>query len=219
MADDTLLPPNASDLERALDAATARIGAVPLPLRDLWSPDRCPAALLPWLAWALSVDYWRSDWPESVKRHVIACSVLIHRRKGTVWAVRDALRAAGYSDAIITERVPSNPAVPATDWAQYSINLDIGDDQGVSPESLTQARALVDQVQPARCSLVSFAAFRSTIEERISVGDSFDISQGGAVSDSPVVNRSIRFDGSVQADGSVTCDGERDLMTFEVSQA
>ena len=55
----------------------------------------CPEALLPWLAWALSVDDWDSLWPESIKRNLIAESISIHRIKGTVSAIRRVLRVLG----------------------------------------------------------------------------------------------------------------------------
>lgn len=90
-----LLPPNATNQERVLDDATARVGAVPTPLRDLWNPDTCPAALLPWLAWALSLDGWQSYWPEAVKRQRIKQAVSIQRRKGTAKAVRDVVASFG----------------------------------------------------------------------------------------------------------------------------
>ncbi|CAL4868214.1 hypothetical protein MMA231_02489 [Asticcacaulis sp. MM231] len=51
----SVLPPNASHLERALEAAI-QTPALPVPIRDLWSPDRCPVQYLPWLARALSID-------------------------------------------------------------------------------------------------------------------------------------------------------------------
>ena len=51
-----LLPANATPLERALAETTARLSDVAVPIRDLWSPENCPTELLPWLAWALSVD-------------------------------------------------------------------------------------------------------------------------------------------------------------------
>ncbi|HHA2458269.1 TPA: phage tail protein I, partial [Stenotrophomonas maltophilia] len=62
-----LLPTNATHAERALARA---IVARPLPvdITALWDADRCPTALLPWLAWALSVDEWKAYWPEAVKR-------------------------------------------------------------------------------------------------------------------------------------------------------
>lgn len=89
----SLLPPSATAQERALDLTTARIGDVPVPLRTLWDADTCPAALLPWLAWALSVDVWDPTWTDLQKRQAIKDSVSIHRRKGTAGALYTALAA------------------------------------------------------------------------------------------------------------------------------
>ncbi|HEY5804861.1 MAG TPA: phage tail protein I [Lysobacter sp.] len=92
-----LLPSNASSAERAIEAATARIGDVPTPLRDLWDPDTCPAELLPWLAWALSVDAWKPYWPEHIKRARLRTALDIQRRKGTAQSVRQVVSAFGGS--------------------------------------------------------------------------------------------------------------------------
>lgn len=100
---DRMLPPNATDQERAIEDATARLGELPVVIRDLWAPDTCPMAFLPWLAWALSVDQWESDWPEATKRAVIAESLELHRRKGTPWAVERALIVAGAPNAKVIE--------------------------------------------------------------------------------------------------------------------
>lgn len=97
----SLLPPNSTALERQVEAVTARIGELPTPLADLWNPWRCPAKLLPWLAWSLSVENWGSDWPEQVQRQVIADSVAVHRLKGTVGAVRRAIGALGASIELV----------------------------------------------------------------------------------------------------------------------
>lgn len=43
----------------------------------------CPPELLPWLAWALSVDLWDEEWSVERKRRVIANSFHLHRLKGT----------------------------------------------------------------------------------------------------------------------------------------
>jgi len=97
----TLLPPNATPFERALERALARIEDVPVPVDTLWDPHRCPAELLPWLAWAWSVDEWDPDWPEHVKRRVIAAAPEVHRLKGTRAAVERALRAIGVFAEIV----------------------------------------------------------------------------------------------------------------------
>jgi phage tail P2-like protein len=86
-----LLPPNATPLERALAASTARLADVPIALDPLIDPATCPAELLPWLAWGESVDIWETSWTEARKREAIAESILLHRRKGTRWAVETIL--------------------------------------------------------------------------------------------------------------------------------
>lgn len=98
---DTLLPPSASKLERAAEAGAARISAVPAPVAELWNPDTCPLAALPWLAWALSVDDWDPAWTEAQKRQVIRQSVYVHQHKGTLAAVKAALAAFDYTTEVV----------------------------------------------------------------------------------------------------------------------
>lgn len=78
MNDTRLLPVGSSPLEVAAARACAEIENTPVPLRRLWSPDDCPANLLPWLAWAFSVDRWDENWPEATKRDVIRAAWFIH---------------------------------------------------------------------------------------------------------------------------------------------
>jgi phage tail P2-like protein len=101
----SLLPPNASPQEAAIEAATARIADVPVPNASLWTPATCPAALLPWLAWALSVDEWDGTWPEERQRAVIAASVGVHRRKGTRGATFMTARASTTAPSTMPRRI------------------------------------------------------------------------------------------------------------------
>lgn len=93
---DDLLPSNATKPERALAGAVARLSDVPVQVRQSWNPDACPAHLLPWLAWAFSVDKWDASWTDEQKRGAIRNSVFIHRHKGTPAAMQSALDAIGY---------------------------------------------------------------------------------------------------------------------------
>lgn len=89
-----LLPPNSTPFERAIDdAGAARLEPLFDAPANYQDPATCPPKFLSRLAWALSVDHWRSDWPEAVKRAVIAASPRVHRLKGTVAAVRAAVEA------------------------------------------------------------------------------------------------------------------------------
>ncbi|WP_107045300.1 phage tail protein I [Sphingomonas sp. STIS6.2] len=86
----SLLPPNATRFERALEAGAARIVDVEAPA-DIDDPLQCPVELLPWLAWGLSVDIWDADWSEADKRAAVAGSIALHRRKGTPLSVKTVL--------------------------------------------------------------------------------------------------------------------------------
>ncbi len=91
----SLLPPNATPQERALEAATAGISNVPIPAPAIIDPDTCPEALLPWLAWALSLDDWDATWPLRIKRAQTKAAISIQRHKGTANSVRKVVEAFG----------------------------------------------------------------------------------------------------------------------------
>lgn len=92
----SLLPPNASPMERALDAA---IGAqFPLPsdlVSAMWSADRCPAEQLGFLAYQLSIDLWDDDWPELKKRQVCRDAFKLHRLKTTLAGIKAHVALTG----------------------------------------------------------------------------------------------------------------------------
>lgn len=87
----SLLPPNVTLAERAIEGSTARIEDVPSPIRAMWDPATCPPFLLPWLAWGLSIDLWDTDWSEGQKRTAIANAIQDQRRKGTRASLRSVL--------------------------------------------------------------------------------------------------------------------------------
>ena len=101
----TLLPPSSTPLERAIDhSAAARLAALPAIVTSLWNADTCPAELLPYLAWAMSVDEWNDGWGVDKKRAVIKESRVIHQHKGTLSAIKRALTAIGQPAATVIER-------------------------------------------------------------------------------------------------------------------
>jgi phage tail P2-like protein len=91
----SLLPPNSTPQERALEAATARISDVTVPLRTLYQPNVIPVDQLPWLAWQLSLESWKTYWSEEVRRARVRNAMTIHRQKGTAKSVKDVVAAFG----------------------------------------------------------------------------------------------------------------------------
>lgn len=101
MAD--LLPINATAQERSLSQVIDdSFAAIPLKIRDTWSPQKCSTDFLPFLAWAFSVDEWQPDWPEHIKRGVIGAAISNHHIKGTRKSVEDVVAGFG-SDISVTE--------------------------------------------------------------------------------------------------------------------
>ena len=96
-----LLPSNATAQERALAETAARISDVPVVVREVWNPDTCPVNVLPWLAWAFSVDDWDTNWTTEQKRKTIKQSIVSQRIKGTTGAVKKQLAALGYDVQIV----------------------------------------------------------------------------------------------------------------------
>lgn len=105
MNNPSLLPPNATPAERAIERAVSH--TLPVPIRDLWNADTCPVSLLPWLAWALSIDSWKDYWPENVKRARVRVAIEIQRQKGTAKSVRDMVASFG-------------GAIELREWWQFS---------------------------------------------------------------------------------------------------
>ncbi|HHG3093095.1 TPA: phage tail protein I [Vibrio parahaemolyticus] len=97
----SLLPPNASNRLKAIEEAITPF--LPVPNKTLWDPWNCPVDLLPWLASAMQVEDWDSNWPEETKRRSIAYSFLIHKHKGTRYAVDTALTSFGFDSVKLIE--------------------------------------------------------------------------------------------------------------------
>lgn len=136
----SLLPPNAAKAERDLEAATARLSDIPVPLRELWNPDTCPLPLLPWLAWAYSVDKWDPTWTEGQKRAVVRNSLLVHRYKGTKGAVERAFAALGYGLRVVEWFEEE----PRADAFTFRIDIQIGDKGIDEPMYSTMERFISD---------------------------------------------------------------------------
>ncbi|MGA4081118.1 phage tail protein I [Ralstonia nicotianae] len=143
MSSATLLPPNATPLERRAAQAGARIERVPVPLRDLWNPATCPAELLPFLAWSFSADRWNPSWPLATKRAVTAAAYFVHRKKGTIGALRRAVEPLGFLIRVI-EWWQTNPPGP-----RGSFRLDVGVLQtGINETMYAELERLIDDAKP-----------------------------------------------------------------------
>lgn len=148
MNNGSLLPPNATAQERAIEAATARVGDIDAPVLALLNPDTCPLPLLPWLAWALSIDAWKSYWPEHIKRSVVRNALSIQRRKGTADSVRAVVQAFGGA-VILREWFQQEPAGEPHTFDMV-LNLSGEGGQVASASYVDDVIAEVERTKPVR---------------------------------------------------------------------
>ncbi|WP_372178153.1 phage tail protein I [Xanthomonas axonopodis pv. phyllanthi] len=159
------LPPNATPMERALAAVTERLGAIPLPYPDLWNPDTCPAGHLPWLAWTLSVDDWKADWSDAVKRSRLRSAMAIQRRKGTANSVRMVVQSFGGAVAIREWWQSEPPGAPHT--FELTLTLTGTDGQTATSRFVNEVIAEVERTKPVRSHFTFTQGFQA--EARIGV--------------------------------------------------
>ena len=152
MSERSLLPLNASDLERQAAHALTQIQRVPIPLRQLWNPDTCPTELLPYLAWSLSVDRWDSKWSDATKRAAIRASYFIHSRKGTIGALRRVVEPLGYLIEIVEWWQTLPEGVPGT----FALKVGVLE-TGITEEMYQELTFLIDDAKPRSRYLTGLA--------------------------------------------------------------
>lgn len=125
IADDPTIRAAAEALDTVLDAATRAVPSLLLYARLAHDTGFVePVAMLPpltrltqlagglspltsglldQLAWQLHVEAWETAVDDQARRNLLAGSLLLHRRRGTPWSVRQALETALRTEATIKE--------------------------------------------------------------------------------------------------------------------
>ncbi len=162
----SLLPPNATVAERALEQVMAHVGDLPVDIRTVKNPDTCPAVLLPWLAWEYAITWWDESWTEAQKRSVIKNAAAVNKRRGTVGAVKRALAAVDYPCDVI-EWFNETPR-----GAPYTFGVSIRGDS-IPVATLSRLVAQVNDAKNARSVLSGITIAGQRIAGNVFVGGAF----------------------------------------------
>ncbi|PLL96967.1 phage tail protein I [Klebsiella michiganensis] len=191
----SLLPPSSTDWLRSAEAATARLSAITVALRTLWTPTACPVDLLPYLAWALSVDRWDKSWPAAKKVAAIQQSYWLHRRKGTRAAVRRVIEDMGFS-ATFAEWFDVGDE-PGT----FRLEVDVNE-VGLTPKTLDELNRLIGDAKPvsrhlARLTISSSSGGHAWVGAAVFDGEIITVYPPGYVPDG-----SVYYDGQAYFEGN-----------------
>lgn len=188
-----LLPGNDTPLERNAAQALAQIQRVPIPLRQLCNPNTCPVDLLPYLAWAFSVDRWDSKWTEAAKRAAIRSSHYIHSRKGTIGALRRVVEPLGYLIEVLEWWQTTPNGVPGT----FAIKVGVLE-TGITEEMYQELTWLIDDAKPLTRHLTGLAISLETTG-LINIGAC--ITDGDEIDVYPPMQRDIEVSGYIRLGG------------------
>ncbi|RJE78131.1 phage tail protein I [Pseudoalteromonas sp. MSK9-3] len=144
-----LLPHNASLLMRSLAELLTYPDKSQL-LKHIWHPQDCPAELLPWLAWALSVDDWNDAWSENTKRQMIDDAFVVHQFKATPFALKKALDSLNIETDIHEwwHQIDAQPGTIVVN-AMVNENLDSNEEGLLTKAMLAQVKRIIDTVKRA----------------------------------------------------------------------
>ena len=199
----SLLPPSASAWMRSAEAGTAKLSGITVAIRTLWTPTACPVDLLPYLAWALSVDRWDKNWPAARKVAAIQRSYWLHRRKGTRAAVRRVIEDMGFS-ATFAEWFDVDDE-PGT----FRLGVDVNE-VGLTPKTLDELNRLIGDAKPvsrhlARLDVISRTSGSIYMGAALYTGDIVTIYPPDYQADD-----SLHYNGLVSFDGNYLFSGEDD---------
>ena len=197
----SLLPPSSTAWMRSAESASVRLSAITVALRTLWTPTACPVDLLPYLAWALSVDRWDKNWPAEKKIASIQQSYWLHRRKGTRAAVRRVIEDMGFS-ATFAEWFDVGDE-PGT----FRLEIDVNE-VGLTSKTLDELNRLIDGARPVSRHISQLTLSTSTRGTAF-VGAA--IVEGGIITVYPEgyePDDSIHYDGQANYDGNYYYSGD-----------
>ncbi|MDL2268884.1 phage tail protein I [Desulfosarcina sp. OttesenSCG-928-A07] len=94
------------------------------------------------LAWQEHVDFWRPEWPRSVREDLVRSATRWHRIKGTPAGMKMAFDLFGY-------RADIEEHTPGRHWAEYQLCLH----NITAANEIREIIEIATEMQPARCKL------------------------------------------------------------------
>ena len=134
---------------------------------DLYNPDKCPAVVLPFMAHQFGVldESWALATSEAARRNLVKHAFALQAKRGTAWAMRQALAAIGWPGMTIVER--------SSHWAKFKVTQPLPQ-QAVTKDHVMRILAVVERWKPARCLLESLEFVLSFASEVPGTGPRHD---------------------------------------------
>lgn len=189
-----------------------RLGEIELDRLLVYIIDTVDADALPYLAEQFDVlgyNGMRLAHTDEEKREIIKRAIELHRYKGTLWAVREALKSIGFGDAVITEHVEGH-------WAKFRIDIDLGS-RPVSASEINDLVKMVAAYKNARSHLEDISYSIVFDDGAILTDEVFD-NPSVDDTDTIIAGSDARHNGAILRNGSRNYSRDADLLTIEIEE-
>lgn len=190
-----------------------RFADIPLDNLLVYLIDTVTASALPYLAEQFDVlgyKGWKLAKNEAEQREVIKRAIELHRFKGTVWAVKEALKSIGYPDAELIEHADPGP----NGWATFRINLNLGSNS-LSAAQIDELVKMINQYKNARSHLTDLS-YRIEFDDSVTLLDESVEMPSVNEADGLTVGGDFRHNGQVLRNGSRNYSLDTDILTIEI---
>jgi len=205
----------------AFDAmVAARMNTVELEASLVYVIDSVSASALPTLARQFDVEGFVGygvATNDAQRREIIKRAIELKRYMGTVFAIKEAMRTVGYTDATLTEGIDmGNPLI---DWARFSIDSELGDTVGLDGVSQSNLAKLIREYKNVRSYLEGISyklGIFDTIPELI---DTLNITYEAPTLEEDLGHKRFFYDGVYNYDGTQKYLESNDSLIINISNA
>lgn len=141
------------------------------------------------------------------QREIIKKSIELHRFKGTLWAVREALKSIGFGDAVIEEHVEGH-------WAKFRITLDLGKNP-LSELAIADLLKMVDEYKNLRSHLADLS-FTLSFDDSTLFSDSFIDGEGSGDIDTVSFGGEFKHNGMFYRNATKNYSKDTDVLSIQI---
>lgn len=182
--------------------------------------DSVPSTALPTLARQFDVEGFSGYGVannDAQRREIIKRAIELKRYMGTVFAIKEAMKTVGYTDAVLTEGIDmGNPSI---DWARFSIDSELGDTVGLEGVSQSNLAKLIREYKNVRSFLEGISYKLGIFDTLPELNDILNITYEAPTLDEDLAYFARFADGTYLADGSITAIESIDTLTINISNA
>lgn len=203
----------------AFDAmVAARMNSVELEALLVYVIDSVSASALPTLARQFDVEGFIGygiATNDTQRREIIKRAIELKRYMGTVYAIREAMRICGYTDAALNEGIDmGNPLI---DWARFSIDSELGDTVGLDGISQSNLAKLIREYKNVRSYLEGISYTIGIFDTLDQLFDELYIIYDSPPMEEDLGHKSFFYDGTYNYDGSKKYIESNDTLIINIA--